>query len=102
MSVCLDVGGVDHEPFEVRLFDHDFEQLLPDAFVTPPVKSAVGVVPIAKFGRQVSPRSAGTKDSDDRIDESAIILGDTTPIPLFPWEMRGDVLPTAFGTVMTV
>ena len=102
MPVYLDVGGVDHKPLEVRLVNHDFEQPLPDAFVTPSAKSAVGIIPAAKFGWQISPRSTGTQDPNNRIDKSAIILGDTSPIPLFSWKVWGDDLPGAVADVVTV
>jgi len=102
MPVRLDMGGVNHEPLEVRLVYHDFEQPLPDAFVSPPAKSTLGVIPTAKLGWQVAPRSTGTQNPDNGIDESAIILGDTTPISPFPRKMWGDNLPSAIGDVVTV
>ena len=98
----FDMGGVYHEPFEVRLVNHDFKQPFPDAFVTPTAKSTLGIIPATELRWQVAPRSAGAQNPDNSIDESAIILGDTVPISPFPWKVRGDNLPSAIGNIMTV
>lgn len=43
MYMGLAVAGIRHQSLEVRLIDQDFEQLFPDALITPATKTAVGV-----------------------------------------------------------
>jgi len=79
MPMCLGMGGIDHEPLEIRLVNDRFEQLLPYPLVAPPAKAAMRVLPVTIFRRQITPWGSGTQNPDDGIDEGSIIFRHATP-----------------------
>lgn len=79
MRVYLDVAGVDHQPFKVRLIHELLQQPLPDALVAPAAKAAMRVLPVTIIGRQIAPRSAGAQNPKHCIDEAAIVVRNPAP-----------------------
>jgi len=75
----LDMAGVDHQPFIVRLINQLFQQGFPDPFIPPATKAAVGVFPVTVTGWQIPPGSAGTQNPEDGIDKQAIIACNAAP-----------------------
>lgn len=53
----FDAGGVNHEPFKVRIIDNGLKYFFPNAFILPVAKASMGVFPISITRRQVSPWS---------------------------------------------
>ncbi len=69
----LDVAGVDHQPFIVRLINQLFQQGFPDPFIPPTTKAAMGVFPVTVTRWQIPPESACAQNPEDGIDKQAII-----------------------------
>jgi len=83
----LAMTGVDHQPLEVRLVDQALEQRFPYAVIAPATEASMGVFPVAISRRQVAPGGAGSQNPQNRIDELAIVLGDSAPLPGLTWEI---------------
>ena len=91
----LGMGGIDHEPFEIRLVDDSFEQLFSDAFFSPATEAAVRVLPVAILRRQIAPWSPTAENPDNGIEKEAVIFCDTTPDAGLSRQMRCNELPGA-------
>lgn len=85
----LDMAGVDHQPFKVRLVDQLLQQLFPDALVTPAAETTMGVFPVPVIWRKIPPRRAGAKNPENRIQKSTVVLGNTAPLTSLPGKMGG-------------
>lgn len=77
-----------HQPFKLGLVKDDLEQTLPASLVAPTTKPAMRILPIAIFGRQVAPRRSCSKDPENAVDKTAIVLRHPAPIPFLAREMR--------------
>ena len=82
------VTGVNHEPLKVRLNDERLKQALPNAFVPPPAEPTLGVLPVPKARRQVSPRRAGAQNPHHRVDEPSVVVCDAAPLPTLSRQVR--------------
>ena len=91
-----------HQPFEVRLADQDFQQLLPNPFSAPTEKSLVYRTPFPIVGRQVTPGSSGAQHPKDPIHKSPIILGYSASLTTLPRQMRPDDFPRFVTDVVSV
>ena len=85
----LDMAGVDHQPFKVRLVDQLLQQLFPDALVTPAAETTMGVFPVPVIWRKIPPRRAGAKNPENRIQKSTVVLSNTSPLTSLPGKMGG-------------
>lgn len=70
MLVSTNDAGVDEQLFHVGIATQHVGHTLPDAAVAPTGKAHVGVPP-AKPIQQVSPRTAGAQNPEDRLDEKS-------------------------------
>ena len=95
----LNVAGVDHQPFEIGFGDQFFQQSLPEAFVAPAAKAAMGVFPVPIIRRQVPPGSAGTQDPENGIEKKPVVFGLTAPESLLSGQMGFEEFP---GSVVEV
>ena len=100
MGVGLEVGGVNHQPFVVRILDESFQQLLPPSLIPPAAETAVSVLPIPVIGRQIAPRCAGAQDPKHAIDETTVIAGNSTPCSLSSGQMRLKDFPGAVADIV--
>lgn len=69
MRMNLAMAGINHEPFKVGFIYQNFKQFFPNAFVAPPDKAAMGIAPVPKIWRKVTPGSPGTHNPKDCIDK---------------------------------
>ena len=88
MGVDFAMAGIDHQPFKIWIINQYFKEFFPYSFVSPTNKALVNGSPFAIFRRQISPRCASTQYPEDSIDEEAIILCHTSPLPALPKQMR--------------
>ena len=79
MRMHLNVCGVYHQPFEIRINHKLFQQLLPDSLVPPTAEPAMCVLPVPVIGRQIPPGSTGTQNPEHRVDEETIVPGFPAP-----------------------
>ena len=96
----LYVTGIDHQPFEIRRVNQLLQQFLPYALVPPAAEAAMGVLPAAVIGRQVTPWGAGTKNPAHRVDEGSVIAGDPAPNALPARQVRLQQGPDAIRHVV--
>ena len=71
----LDVAGVNHQPLEIRVIQHRFQQPGPLAPVPPAAEAAMGVLPVPVVRRQIAPRGAGAQYPADGVDKAAVVMG---------------------------
>jgi len=83
MGVNFDGGGIDHQPLKIRIDNEFFKQFFPDSLVSPADKSPVSIAPSPKIGRQIAPWRTCSQNPKNGIDKPAIVLGTTSPNPLF-------------------
>jgi hypothetical protein len=84
----LDVTGVNHQPFVIRLVHQAFQQSFPDTFVPPAAKTTMRVFPASIGRRQVSPGRACAQNPEYAIDELPIIPRLASPSPFPARKMR--------------
>lgn len=92
--------GIDHQPLKIRLVNQALEQRFPNATIAPAAEASMGVLPVAISGRQVTPRSAGSQNPKDGIDELAIVLGNAAPLPRLSWQMRFEQSPISIRKIV--
>lgn len=100
--MSFDVAGVDHEPLKIRLVDQLFQEFFPSPLVAPATEAPMGVFPIAIVRRQVAPGCPGAQDPEDSVEKSAIVSGDTAPLPRLPGKMGGEQFPSMIAQIVTV
>ena len=88
MGMNLDVAGVYHQPLEIRFIYECFKDSLPDSLVAPTAETSMRILPVAVFGRQVSPWRPCAQYPEDRIDKLSGISGIAAPTSLVPDGVR--------------
>lgn len=101
MWVCLDVTGVNHKPFIIRVIDQNLQELLPDASVPPTTKPPMYVFPVTQVGRQVAPGGTCSHDPEDRIDKKPIVPRYSAPLAPSARKVGFQELPGRIRNVMT-
>jgi hypothetical protein len=75
--VCPDAGAVDHlqEVGLAAAIGQGFQHHVPQARRGPSSDLPEHRVPVAKFGRQVTPRRTGACDPEDRVQHAPVVAG---------------------------
>lgn len=100
VGMNLGMAGVNDEPFVIGGVNEALQQPLPNTLVAPPAKTPMGVFPIAVVGRQVAPWRSGAQDSQDGVNEEAVVFGYATPNALSSRQMRFHEFPSFIAEVM--
>ena len=87
-----------HRSSTIQNLDH--QEFFPYSLVSPTNKALVNGSPFAIFRRQIPPRRASTQYPEDSIDEEAIILCHTSPLPALPKQMKFQQGPCGIRDVM--
>jgi len=101
MGMNLDMTGVYHQPFVIRVIYQQFKQSFPDPTVTPPAKATMRIFPVSVIWRQIAPRSPRPDDPKYGVNESSIVSGITAPSPFTPWQVRFKQVPYVICYVVT-
>ena len=75
VGMGLDVAGVKHQPFIIRVIHHRLQQPGPDVPVPPAAEAAVGVLPIPVVRGQIPPGGAGAQNPEHAS------VGEALPFP---------------------
>ena len=100
MGMHFYMARIDHQPFKVRLINQDFQEFLPGPFSAPADKPLVYRTPFPIVGWKIAPRRSGAQHPKDCVDESAIILGYSTPLATLTREVRRDEFPCCVTDVV--
>ena len=84
----LAMRGVEHQPLEVGVDDKPLQQPLPHAVVAPAAETLVRGLPFSVTRGQIAPRGAGAKYPKHRVDETAVVVGDSSPLAAPAGQMR--------------
>jgi len=93
MRMHFAVAGIDHQPLHVRFVDELLKQSLPDAAVAPPAKPPVRVLPVAVARRKIAPGCARAQNPENRVQKPTVVVGNASPLPALPGQMRLKALP---------
>ena len=88
-----DVGCVDEDVFEIGIVRQGLKKALPDAFLRPTPEARVDAVPFAEGARQITPRRAGARDPQDRLNEQPIVGCGRAGITNFARQFWGNSFP---------
>ncbi len=89
----LDVAGVNHQPLEIRVIQHRFQQPGPLAPVPPAAEAAMGVLPVPVIRRQVTPRRPSPQYPTHRVHKQSIVPGRATPFACSSRQQRLQAFP---------
>jgi hypothetical protein len=98
----FDMAGVDYQPFIIRLIDQNFQEFFPNTFSAPTDKPLMNTASFPVIGRQVTPRRSSSQHAKHRIDKSAIILSDSSPLTTLSWQMWFQQRPYVVAYVVSV
>lgn len=70
---------------------------VPDVRVSPAPKAGIGGLPGPIPLRQITPRSPGSQDPEDRVEDDAVLLGGTPGTRDLGRKQRGKPLPLGIG-----
>ncbi len=101
MGMDLEMTGVNHQPFIVRLIHQRLQQRPPEPLVPPATEPTMGIFPVSIVWRHITPGSAGTQNPEDRINEPSIILRHPTPTSRSARQMRLQQQPDPVRNVVT-
>ncbi len=79
MRVNPAMTGIDHQPCGVRLVSRNFRRPLPHAIIAPTGEASAGVVPSARGGGRIPPRSARAHNPEDRIGKVPVVVSPAAP-----------------------
>ena len=89
----LDVAGVNHQPLEIRVIHHGFQQPGPLAPVPPAAEAAMGVLPVPVVRGQVTPRRPSPQYPTHRVHKQSIVPGRATPFACSSRQQRLQTFP---------
>ena len=75
VGMGLDVAGVKHQPFIIRVIHHRLQQPGPDVSGPRQRRSGGGCSPVPVVRGQIPPGGAGAQNPEHGVDETAVILG---------------------------
>jgi len=75
----FNMTGIHHQPSVVRPIHPLLQQALPNSFIAPATKTAVGVLPATIIRRQITPQRTRTQYPEHGVDKAAVIFSDTAP-----------------------
>ena len=87
MRMHFDMAGIDHQPFIIRLVNQDFQKFFPNTFSAPTDEPLMNAAPLPVIGRQVPLGRFGSQHPKHRIDKSAVILSDSSPLTTLSRQM---------------
>src|SRR5882757_101678 len=83
-------GAIDHRVLIVGIDTERLKYLRPHAALSPTTMPSMGILPIPKPCRQVTPGNPRTVTVQHRFDKSPIIRGRTAYLPASTWQQRTD------------
>jgi hypothetical protein len=95
------MGGIDHQPFKIRVIGDNGQQPGKDAKIAPAVEAVADAFPIAKLGRQVTPWRSGPQLPQKRIQKQPVIPSTATPVALRARQMGLQPQPNFFTQIVT-
>ena len=101
MGMHLEMTGVNHQPLIVRFIHPMLQQRLPDPLVPPATEPTMDSLPASIVWRQITPRSDGAQNPEDRVDEPSIVLCHPTPTSRSARQMRLQQPPDPVRDVVT-
>ena len=102
VGMHLDMAGVDHLTFIIRLIDLNFQELFPNTFSTPTDEPLMNAAPLPVIGRQVTPGCSGSQYLKHCVNKTAVILSNPTPLASLSWQMWSKQLPYFVVYVVSV
>jgi|WetSurSiteA1Bulk_404760.scaffolds.fasta_scaffold217910_1 hypothetical protein len=93
---------VDEQVFQVGVATRGLGDSLPDTLFAPTGEAHKCPVPMAKFDRQVAPRTPCAHDPEDGLDKAPIVLGRTTWIARLAWQQRFNAFPLVIAQHLSV
>ena len=98
----FDMAGIDHQPFIIRLVNQDFQKFFPNAFFAPTDEALMNAALLPVIGRQVPSGRSGSQHPKHRIDKSAVILSDSSPLTMLSQQMWFQQRPYVVAYVVSV
>ena len=87
MRMHFDMAGIDHQPFIIRFVNQNFQKFFPNTFSAPTDEPLMNAAPLPVIGRQVPLGRFGSQHPKHRIDKSAVILSDSSPLTTLSRQM---------------
>jgi hypothetical protein len=75
------------------------QDAVPNAHLLPAIEAARDGLPGAVTLQEAAPRASDAQDSDDAIEDGAVIVGGTTRTGLLRWKQRAQLLPLRVGEI---
>ena len=93
MLVSAHDGGVDHHVFIVMIARQQLENAFENPALRPPAKALVDNFPIAKTLGKITPGRSRLGDPQNRLEESAMVLGRSSRIARLTRRKVFDLVP---------
>jgi hypothetical protein len=84
----LNMAGVDHQSFIIRLIDQNFQKFFPNIFSASTDGPLMNAAPLPVIGKRGTPGRSVSQYPKYRIDKAAVILSNPTTPAAPSWQMR--------------
>jgi hypothetical protein len=101
MGMNFTMARINHQPLIVGFNYEHLKELFPNAPITPTAKSAMGIFPVSKVGRQIAPWRPRPQYPEYRVNKQPVISGLATNMPLPAGEMGLYIFPNPIRNIVS-